>query len=237
MPPERKVALRARPKLAGGGGVHRRDPRGGSKAPRKQRHTAHRIWCRCAPRCAAVTVAESTVREYVRERKVALGLLRAEIFVPQSYRSGQEGQVDWYEAWAEIDGERQKVYIFCMRSMASGAGFHRAYPHASQQAFLEAHELAFALLWWRLRGAALRQSGQRGEEDLARPQREETRTFHRLSLALGRSKRSSARPAKGTRKAASRARRLLSPQPSGPGAARSVSGGAQRLVIARRARR
>jgi len=28
--------------------------------------------------------------------------------------------------------------------MASGGAFHRAYPHANQQAFLEAHELAFA---------------------------------------------------------------------------------------------
>ena len=31
-----------------------------------------------------------------------------------------------------------------MRSMASGAAFHCAYSHATQQAFLEAHELAFA---------------------------------------------------------------------------------------------
>ncbi len=31
-----------------------------------------------------------------------------------------------------------------MRSMASGAAFHRAYLHATQQAFLEAHEAAFA---------------------------------------------------------------------------------------------
>src|SRR4051795_216771 len=30
-----------------------------------------------------------------------------------------------------------------MRSMFSGAAFHRAYPRATQQAFLEAHELAF----------------------------------------------------------------------------------------------
>jgi hypothetical protein len=73
-----------------------------------------------------------------------MGLARAEVFVPQTYRWGQQGQVDWYEAWAEIDGEEQKVYLFCMRSMASGGAFHRAYPHASQQAFLEAHELAFA---------------------------------------------------------------------------------------------
>jgi hypothetical protein len=36
------------------------------------------------------------------------------------------------------------VEIFAMRSMASGAAFHRAYLHATQQAFLEAHEHAFA---------------------------------------------------------------------------------------------
>jgi hypothetical protein len=33
-----------------------------------------------------------------------------------------------------------------MRSMASGGAFHRAYYHATQQAFLEAHELALATL-------------------------------------------------------------------------------------------
>ena len=144
MPRERKVALRERPKLAAGVAFIDAILEADRKAPRKQRHTAHRIWCRLRAEHAEVTVAESTVREYVRQRKVALGLLRAETFVPQSYRFGQEGQVDWYEAWADIDGERQKVYIFCMRSMASGARFHRAYPHASQQAFLEAHEWAFA---------------------------------------------------------------------------------------------
>ena len=31
-----------------------------------------------------------------------------------------------------------------MRSMASGGAFHRAYRRGTQQAFLEAHELAFA---------------------------------------------------------------------------------------------
>jgi hypothetical protein len=72
------------------------------------------------------------------------GLVGHEIFVPQSYQYGGEAQVDWYEIFAEFDGQSRKVYIFCMRSMASGAAFHRAYPHATQQAFLEAHELAFA---------------------------------------------------------------------------------------------
>jgi hypothetical protein len=42
-----------------------------------------------------------------------------------------------------LDGERQKLFVFCMRSMASGGAFHQTYPHATQQAFLEAHELAF----------------------------------------------------------------------------------------------
>ena len=52
--------------------------------------------------------------------------------------------MDWYEAYADIGGEREKAYVFCMRSMASGGAFHCAFPHSSQQAFLEAHELGFA---------------------------------------------------------------------------------------------
>ena len=55
------------------------------KARRKQRHTAHRIWMRLRRELPAVEVAESTVRSYVRQRKVATGLAGHEIFVPQSY--------------------------------------------------------------------------------------------------------------------------------------------------------
>ncbi len=54
-----------------------------------------------------------------------------------------EAQVDWYEACAVLGGERVELQVFAMRSMASGAAYHRAYTHATQQAFLEAHELAF----------------------------------------------------------------------------------------------
>jgi len=57
---------------------------------------------------------------------------------------GGEAQIDWYEGWVQLDGVPRKMYVFCMRSMASGGAFHRAYSHATQQAFLEAHELAFA---------------------------------------------------------------------------------------------
>jgi len=114
------------------------------KAPRKQRHTAHRIYVRIRQERPECVVAEPTIRRYVRQRKAVLGLLRPETFVPQAYDWGMEAQVDWYEAAADLDGERQKCQVFSMRSMASGGAFHCAYLHATQQAFLEAHELAFA---------------------------------------------------------------------------------------------
>ena len=114
------------------------------KAPRKQRHTAHRIWERIRVEMPECQICERTVRQYVHDRKVALGLAVHETFVPQSYAWGVEAQVDWYDAYADLSGERTKLQVFTMRSMASGAAFHCAYLHATQQAFLEAHELAFA---------------------------------------------------------------------------------------------
>jgi transposase len=144
MPVDRKIPDRERPKLAAAipfiDGILESD----RKAPRKQRHTAHRIWTRLRREMPEVDVAESTVRQYVRARKAAMGLLGQETFVAQSYTWGGEGQVDWYEGWAEFDGTLRKTNLFCLRSMAGGGAFHRAYPHANQQAFLEAHELAFA---------------------------------------------------------------------------------------------
>jgi transposase len=113
------------------------------KAPRKQRHTAKRIWERMREELPAATAAERTVRHYVERRKQDLGYGGHDTFVPQSYEWGVEAQVDWYEAFADLDGERTKLQVFTMRSMASGAAYHRAYLRATQQAFLEAHELAF----------------------------------------------------------------------------------------------
>ena len=113
------------------------------KAPKKQRHTAHRIYARLSKERPGCSVAESTVRQYVHERKQALGMLVGEKFVPQSYPWGSEAQVDWYEAVADLGDERQTLQVFVLRSMASGGAFHRAYHRATQQAFLEAHQLGF----------------------------------------------------------------------------------------------
>ena len=72
------------------------------RAPRKQRHTARRIYRRILTEFPDAVVAESTVRNHVRERKHQMGLLRRETFVPQSYSWAQEAQVDWYEAWVDL---------------------------------------------------------------------------------------------------------------------------------------
>ena len=114
------------------------------KAPRKQRHTAHRIWVRMKDEVPGFEVSERSARKYVSRRKWEMGLKGRETCVPQSYALGEEAQVDWYEASAELGGDLVKLQVFSMRSMGSGGAFHRAYCRATQQAFLEAHELAFA---------------------------------------------------------------------------------------------
>lgn len=143
IPPERQIPLRPTPKLSPVkdfiDGILVSD----LKAPRKQRHTAHRIWIRICQELPGHVLSESSVRKYVGRKKEELGLSRRETFVPQSYQPGVEAQVDWYEAVADLGGKRSTLQVFCMRSMFSGAPFHRAFTHATQQAFLEAHEEAF----------------------------------------------------------------------------------------------
>lgn len=143
IPAERRKHERERPKLAPVKEYIDQMLEGDRQAPRKQRHTAHRIWTRLRAEHSSHSIAEPTVRRYVQRRKQELGLGGREVFVPQSYDWGQEGQVDWFEAVAKLDGEPCKLQFFAMRSMASGDAFHRAYTHSTQQALLEGHELAF----------------------------------------------------------------------------------------------
>lgn len=148
------------------------------RAPRKQRHTARRIWVRITKERPGYRIAESTVRQYVRVKKQALGMrVGPEPCVPQQYAWGDEAQVDWYEADANFDGERQRLQVFAMRSMASGAAFHRAYVRATQQAFLEAHELAFQHLGGVYRRLRYDNLGSAVKKVLRGHRREETARF------------------------------------------------------------
>jgi transposase len=112
-------------------------------APRKQRHTARRIYQRLVDEHGA-DVAESTVRQYVRARKRVLGLAVGEVFVPQVHAPGIEAEVDWGEADVVLAGVAVTVHLFVMRASFSGAAFCQASLVETQQAFLELHTQAFA---------------------------------------------------------------------------------------------
>jgi transposase len=111
-------------------------------APRKQRHTARRIHRRLVDELGA-DVAESTVRQYVRERRRAMGFAVGEVFVPQVHAPGIEAEVDWGEALVVLGGVSVKVHLFVMRASFSGAAFCQASLVETQQAFLELHVQAF----------------------------------------------------------------------------------------------
>lgn len=110
-------------------------------APRKQRHTARQIFKRLVKKYE-FGGAESTVRKYVGRRKRELAL-SASAYVPLDHLAGEEAEVDFYEAKVDFPEGRWKVDIFCMRACYSGKEFHLALPCTTQQAFLEAHVLAF----------------------------------------------------------------------------------------------
>jgi transposase len=112
------------------------------EAPRKQRHTAKRVWRRLVDECGA-EVAETTVRDYVRRRRRELGEPPEEAFVPQVHEPGEEAEVDWGEAQVELAGQRRTVHLFLMRACYSGAAFVLAFERPTQQAFLEGHVEAF----------------------------------------------------------------------------------------------
>lgn len=115
IPRERKAPVREKPKLGPAITFINDILEADKKAPRKQRHTAHRIWVRLCREKPDLQVSETTVRQFVRRRKLEMGLSGRETFIPQSYSFGQEAQVDWYEAYADLDEERQVAGLFTVR--------------------------------------------------------------------------------------------------------------------------
>jgi len=110
-------------------------------APRKQRHTAHRVWERLGEEHGA-EVSERAVRKWVAHRRREFGEPPAAM-VPLVHDPGIEAEVDWGEAVVILRGLPTKVFIFHMRACHSGGSFVVAFPRETQQAFLEAHVAAF----------------------------------------------------------------------------------------------
>src|SRR5215471_13160922 len=111
------------------------------EVPRKQRHTARRIWQRLVAEHGA-TVSEVTVSRYVARRRAELGLDRVEVAVPQAHPPAAEAEVDFAEFHAAVAGVLLKLWMFVMRLSCSGRAFHVAFATQAQEAFLEGHVLA-----------------------------------------------------------------------------------------------
>lgn len=107
-------------------------------APRKQQHTARRVYHRLRDEYA-FPGSEASVRRVV-------AMLRhkdPDVFLPLAFDPGQEAQVDFGEAYIRLNGKPVKVYLFCMKLAYSRLPFVIAFPHQRQEAFFEGHVQAF----------------------------------------------------------------------------------------------
>ena len=106
--------------------------------PKKQQHTAKRIFERLRAE-HAYTGGYTIVKDYVR----AQTLRCREMFVPLTHAPG-EAQADFGEALVIIGGEERKAHYFVIDLPHSDDCFVMAFPAETTEAFLEGHVQAFA---------------------------------------------------------------------------------------------
>jgi len=106
-------------------------------APKKQRHTAERIFERLRHE-HGYDGGRTIVKDAVRAWKQG----QAEVFVPLSHRPG-EAQVDFGEATIVLRGEQTKVALFVMTLLYSDAIFFQVFPKECTETFQEGHKRAF----------------------------------------------------------------------------------------------
>ena len=148
LPPDRKVPVRQAPLRDGVAGWIDEMLREDLDAPRKQRHTAVRVFERLRDEHDA-RVSYSYVCKQVRARRPeitaqaqsAAGSVAG--FVPQAKEPGAEAEVDFGEVFVSLDGQLTKCYLFAYRLSLSGKSCHRVYASQAQEAFLEGHVAAF----------------------------------------------------------------------------------------------
>ncbi|WP_145382559.1 IS21 family transposase [Botrimarina mediterranea] len=107
------------------------------RAPRKQRHTAKRIFERLRDEQGYTGCYES-VKEAVRAYRQGA----QEVFLPLSHPPG-EAQVDFGYAYVDLAGERVQVALFVMTLPYSDALFMQAFPRECTESFQEGHKRAF----------------------------------------------------------------------------------------------
>ena len=145
VPPARKPPARTAPVLGPYEALIRGWLVADLSAPRKQRHTARRVWQRLLEEHGAV-VAESSVRSLVAQLRVEIGGVKAQVMVPQTHPPAEEAEVDFGEFSAVIGGVVMKLFMFCLRLSHSGKAVHVAYANQSQESFLDGHVRAFEAL-------------------------------------------------------------------------------------------
>jgi transposase len=105
--------------------------------PPKQRHTAKRIFERLRIE-HGYAGGYTVVKDYVRLARTR----SREVFVPLAHPPGH-AQVDFGECIGVIGGVRMKLHVFCFDLPQSDAGFIKAYPAETTEAFLDGHVSAF----------------------------------------------------------------------------------------------
>ena len=106
--------------------------------PKKQRHTAKRIWDRLKVE-HAFKGGYTVVKDYVRQAR----LQHKEVFVPLAHPPGG-AQADFGEAFVVIAGVERKAHFQCFDLPQSDDCFVVAFPVENTEAFLEGHNQAFA---------------------------------------------------------------------------------------------
>lgn len=133
----RKKPIR-RPKLGPWLGIIDQILEDDQSQPKKQRHTAKRIWERLKAE-HGFGGGYTVVKDYVREAR----LRHKEVFVPLAHPPG-DAQADFGEALVVIGGVEQKAHFLCFDLPHSDDSFVMAFPAENTEAFLEGHNHAFA---------------------------------------------------------------------------------------------
>ena len=140
-----------RPKLDPCKGVIDRILEDDQSLPKKQRHTAKRVYDRLRDEHGFLG-KYTIVKDYVRERRHQT----REMFVPLAHAPGHSRPIlrpdfigvrtGFGEAWVVIGGAEQKAHYIAMVLPHSDACYVKAYPAETTEAFCDGHAFALAFL-------------------------------------------------------------------------------------------